>query len=355
MLRFLPILFLVGFSYQAAAQLSVSVSSSEGRPGNCPYADGSIAVTAKKTNATGTVTLVIACAPNANDEKDKRYSRDVNFDKGEATSGPITLADDKPDEYKKKPMTKGDHCTVKASIGEYNDAPNTNKATAEFKVGYKQIGSPEAEVTGGAATVGKEFSIGNLHYTTKGIYFFDLVLRECTASNDPWIFWHEDNGTALHRVYPTSTTTKQKIKVNTPNNPDTCLGAYAGKLQNLVTIGGDHAGCKLKLVKDAVTHDTFTAQGAPTLAADAAVTTAGGKVMVHTGAKPDAPSNLSDTIAVYISTNRGFTWTISTAITAWTSSPADSSKDATMDNTRHMAMIKITAGDDTYWRLIKGQ
>ena len=48
----------------------------------------------------------------------------------------------------------------------------------------------------------KELGINN-----DGTPFSDLLLRECEASTDPWVFWFE-TGTSediLWRVYPTAT------------------------------------------------------------------------------------------------------------------------------------------------------
>ena len=356
MLRFSAILFfIIGYSYHANAQLGVNIHGSDGR-NECPFADGNIVVSVyDEASRTGDVTLDIKCAPNSTDPKKTRRELTVTLASDEkkensleksastATSENIKLANNN--------MATGDHCTVEARF-------SNETASADFTVGYNKIGSPQTEIVGGvSSTVGKEFRIGKLPVNNESVFFFDLVLRECTASTDPWIFWYDNDNDSLQRVYPTSTNSESHIPVTDKDtaNDNHCLGSYDGQLKNLVTIGDDHAGCKLKLVKDNVTHgDAFTAQGAPTLAADVAVTTANGKVMVHTGTKPTNPSNISDNIAVYVSTNRGFTWTKST-ITGWTSSAQDSGSTATMDNTRHLAMIRLTDGTNFWWRIIRGQ
>ena len=372
MLRFFVVLFFIagGYSYQAYAQLSISTedrtqSGGSRNDGDCPYADGGIVIAIQHDSTmSGGVTLTIKCAPNANDAKTKRYTAEVTLASG-AAQKEITLADHN--------MDTGDHCTVEASISE-ESTPNVDsdseKATADFTVGYKQIaGAPTAEIVGGI-TAGKEFKIGNLFFKEE-IPFFDLLLRECTASNDPWIFWHKpgkdsEEENVLHRVYPTSTNSDNRTSVEDKDtsNDNHCLGLYDGELRRLVTIGDDHSGCKFKLVKEDVLDGedppsivTFTEQGNPALATNAAVTVSNGSVMLHTGSKPSTPAGIANNIAVFISTNRGFTWTESD-IAAWTSATTDSGVAAAKggtDNTRNMAMVKLTDGTNVWWRIIKGQ
>lgn len=354
MLRYLAILFLLsGFSYQAQAQLSVSTADKTKRGGSrnhgsCPYADGGVVITAKHTDipANTAVTVTIECAANASDTKTQRWrSKELTFnDSGEAVTENIILADHN--------MSTGDHCTAEASA-------NSETATADFKVSYRQIGgAPQAEIAGGSIIAGKEFNIGKLHFTSQ-IPFFDLLLRECTASNDPWMFWSDDSG-VLHRVYPTSSNSESRTTVEDKDtsNDNSCLGVYDGELRHLVTIGDDHTSCKFKLVKEDVTGgDSFTEQGVPTLGGNATVTQENGNVMLHTGVKPSDPANIEDSIVVHISTNRGFTWTKSSLV-AWTSAATDSgitAAEGNTDNTRNMAMIKITDGTSVWWRIIKGQ
>ncbi len=351
MLRFFVALSLVivGYSYQAQAQLSVStadrtMNGGSRNNGSCPYADGGIVITAEHTSKTsGEVTLTIKCAPNANDAKTQRYTSKVALNStGSAESEVITLADHN--------MNKGDHCTVEASI-------DNETATADFKVTYKQInGSPQAEISEGGIEAGKEFKIGNLHFTSE-IPFFDLLLRECAASSDPWMFWTDRSGT-LHRVYPTSTNSESRTTAEDKDttNDNHCLGAYDGELRHLVTIGDDHTACKFKLIKeDVIGGGSFTEQGDPALATVAAVTVSNGKVMVHTGSKPSTPTGIENDITVFVSTNRGFTWKKSDSIEEWTSQTTDSGIAAAEDNTRNMAMIKITKDTNVWWRIIKGQ
>ena len=353
MLRFFIVLSLVigGYSYHAQAQLSITIADKpkgggSRNNGSCPYADGGVEITVEHTDKTksGDVTLTIGCAPNTSDTKIQRYSGTVKLEnRGAGKSEVITLS--------KHNMAKGDHCTADASIDD-------DETLADFKVGYKQIaGAPQAAISGGGITAGKQFKIGNLHFTSE-IPFFDLLLRECTASSDPWMFWTDLSGT-LHRVYPTSTNSENRTTVEDKDtsNDNNCLGAYDGELRHMVTIGDDHAACKFKLVKEDVKGgDNFTEQGAPTLAAEAAVTVSDDdKLMVHTGSKPSAPLGVEKAIVVFISTNRGFTWTKSLEINGWTGQATDSGSAAAEDNTRNMAMIKLTDGTDVWWRIIKGQ
>ena len=355
MLRFFIVLSLVvgGYSYRAQAQLSITIDDKtkgggSRNNGSCPYADGGVVITVEHTDKTknGTVTLTIECAPNASDTKISRYSGTVNLENGGTEkSAVITLADHN--------MTVSDHCTAEASI-------DSDTASADFKITYKQIdGTPQAAISGGGITAGKQFKIGNLHITSE-IPFFDLLLRECTASSDPWMFWTDRNG-VLHRVYPTSTNSENRTTVEDKDtsNDNNCLGAYDGELRHMVTIGDDHAACKFKLIKEDVKGgDNFTERGDPALAAEAAVTVSNNKVMLHTSSKPSTPTGIGNDIAVFISTNRGFTWTKS-VITAWTSAATDSGIAAaasSTDNTRNMAMIKLTDdGTNVWWRIIKGQ
>lgn len=345
MLRYLAILFLLsGFSYQAQAELTVGVNGSLGR-GNCPYADGNVVVTVKGGEKASTATVTIECAANASDTKTQRWSKELTFnDSGEAVTENIILANHN--------MSTGDHCTAEASA-------NSETATADFKVSYRQIGgAPQAEIAGGSIMAGKEFNIEKLHFTSE-IPFFDLLLRECTASSDPWMFWTDSNS-VLHRVYPTSSNSESRTTVEDkdPSNDNSCLGMYDGELRHLVTIGDDHTSCKFKLVKEDVTGgDSFTEQGVPTLGGNATVTQENGTVMLHTGVKPSDPANIKDSIVVHISTNRGFTWSKSSLV-AWTSAATDSgvaAAEGNTDNTRNMAMIKITDGTSVWWRIIKGQ
>ena len=311
--------------------------------GSCPYDDGGVIITAEHTSKTsGEVTLTIKCAPNANDAKTQRYTGKATFNNtGLADFDAIILANHN--------MATGNHCTAEASV-------DSETATADFKVTYKQIdGAPQAAISGGGITAGKEFKIGNLFFNNE-IPFFDLLLRECTASSDPWMFW-TDRSDVLHRVYPTSTNSDNRTTVEDKDtsNDNHCLGAYDGELRHLVTIGDDHAACKFKLVKeDVIGGDNFTEQGDPALAAEAAVTVSNGKVMVHTGGKPSTPTGIENDITVFVSTNRGFTWAESN-ITGWTNQATDSGIAAAEDNTRNMAMIKLTDGTNVWWRIIKGQ
>ena len=128
----------------------------------------------------------------------------------------------------------------------------------------------------------------------------------------------------------------------------------------LFTIGDNYAGCKLKHYKEDIKGgDNFkdVDDNDPTLGNNAAVTLVNASIMVHTDAKPNTPADISEDIEVFVSKNRGFTWEKS-EITKWTNQAIDSGIPAAAgnnDNTRNMAMIKITDGTHVWWRIIKGQ
>ncbi len=370
MLRFSIILFLViaGYSYQAQA-LSVSVTGDKDR-GDCPYADGKVTITVTNlpsTPTSNTMDLEIHCASLTQDPdnpygtKDNRWTGKANITNGEVEHE-VTLSDTTV------PIQVKDKCEARAKVTGTDG--NNGGISDEFTIAYKQIGGwPELQVEGSSGiTGGKEFKISNFSVNDE-VPFYDLLLRECTAAHDPWMFWREDKGNGdsdLHRVYPTSTTNSEQKAIpldKDTDNDNACLGAFDGELK-LVTIGADHSGCRIKVVKEGVNGDNFTEQGAPHLSAAAEVTVSNGKVMVHTGAKPEG--KYGDAIEVYVSTNRGATWQRSTMIMNWTSQSDDSGIPAaasSSDNTRNMAVIRIINALDSdgpvneaaWYRLIKGK
>lgn len=378
----------------------------------CPYADGSIVFEREESDDQGTQgDLTIKCP---HDGVAPCYTTTIAAN---AAKKEIALAD-----ASSCKINTGRECMATATI--------TGQQTVEraFTVGFKQHGGGpglkiwpcgaesdpsntytnengdqvnendevvnqdgincgEADELGkvGSIKAGKEFVLTNLHMTAE-IPFFDLLLRECTASSDPWLFWEEvgrtDKGgnslpNALHRIYPTSTTnelnTTSVVDKKPGVNSNSCLGAFDGQLRGLFTIGDDHRGCKFKVVKEEVKggDSIAEAQGDPQLTA-ATVSIMGGKVMVHTGkghpdlseaegAARNAPQpGILPNIRVYVSTNRGFTWQKSPDIIAWTDAAKNSGIDAaatSSDNTRNMAMVRFVDGgpNEVYWRIIKGQ
>ena len=357
MFRYLAILFLVcGFSYQAMAvethaSYSLKVESNQPNDNNNPVYRIMVAVKDDSNNtytdSKAKIGISVACGSTTVTKEHKLVPQD---DKGEAHFD-IAASE----------LVEGHTCTATATASE-TGGDTYETGTADFDVCVFTF--PAHEVVGQSITAGKEFKIGNIvvGVDLPQYPFFDLVLRECTAGTDPWIFWHKTGtNTALHRVYPTSTNSNNMLMVSDKDasNDNTCKGRLDGEIDHLFTIGNDHGGCQVKLVKEDVTGgDSFTEQGAPALATGAAVTLSGDNIMLHTGAKPATPANIEDTIQVYISTNRGFSWGEKSAITAWTSQATDSGFDVAAgntDNTRNMAMIRITDGTSVWWRIIKGE
>lgn len=395
-----------GYSWQAQGDMSVELKlepdtghKQGGRM--CPYVDGGIIFTNSGTT-DATVNLEIKCVDEENENTRRWNENDVKLEANSNAEKKVALSDGNPK------INTGDSCTAIAT----GDA----SLTQEFIVGFKQIGgapdkkiwpcgadsdldtdyggttckqmdeSEDDSVAVGSIKAGKEFILTNLHITAE-IPFFDLLLRECTASTDPWLFWEEtgrtaENGDALdnvlHRIYPTSTTNEENktsvVDKEPTENSNSCLGAYDGQLRGLFTIGDDHRGCKFKVIKEKVKGaDSIAEYGAddPQLTA-ATVSVENSKVMVHTGnGHPDlaeAPSpgknaprpGISPNIRVYVSTNRGFTWAKSALINEWTAEAKDSGIKAAAnnsDNTRNMVMVRFEDGEHghVWWRIIKGQ
>ena len=364
MLRFLAILFLVmGYSYQAQAALTVTLSNPLSRPADCPRADSgdpqfpsNMSVTVKHNdtdNSSHEITMTIRCADSKLGTKDKRLEKKQTLNKGEASFG-VNIAD--------LTVNTGYHCVAEAistdsTAGEKKTPPN-----APFKIGFPQIRNDiNLRVTDGI-TAGQEFNIDGFSMNNDGVPLHDVVLRECSAVDDPWIFWLKSDS-ELVRVYPTSSTdihNKIPIIDGVAGNDNQCLGEMDGQLTSLFTIGEKHTDCKLKIFKDTVKEGDAIAEYGEIVLTGAVVDIADGNVMVHTGEKPDLQdSTIQDEIVVFISTNRGVTWTKSSTITAWSDvEPEDSGIDAASgntDNTRNMAMIRFTDGTKIWWRIIKGQ
>lgn len=396
-------LLIGGYSWQAQGNVSVELKlepdtgHKDSSDNLCPYVDRSVAFDLTNTgDSNATVHLEIKCVDEKNENTSRWNENDVKLDASSNVKEVVALSDGAPK------INTGDSCKAIATGGA-----NLEQA---FTVGFRHRGgapdkkiwpcgpltdvnnsdckrmdeSNDDSVAVGSITAGKQFTLTNLHITEK-IPFFDLLLRECTASTDPWLFWEEtgrtdENGDALdnvlHRVYPTSTTNelnKTSLVDKVPiGNSNSCLGAYDGQLKGLVTIGDDHRGCKFKVVKEDVKGaDSIAEYGAddPQLTA-ATVSVENSKVMVHTGkghpdlaeaqgAERNAPKpGIGPNITVYVSTNRGFTWQKSPRITEWTPEAGESGITTNSnDNTRNMAMVRFEEGEHghVWWRIIKGQ
>ncbi|MDE3269340.1 MAG: hypothetical protein OYH77_03540 [Pseudomonadota bacterium] len=368
-----------GYAQAAAPTISIKASLPTDEP-KCPFLDEKVGITYTDDENEGKqAVLTIQCAAKGTNTKTTRF-----------TSHPVTIVKlpeqqtppdkKKPSDYDelaivphdKKPFAwfnvdvdkdissaaVGDLCTATVAISD-NSARN---ASDDFKIGFKRIdGKPTAKVLE-PITVGQEFRIGDLSMHNVGIPFRDLLLRECTAAEDPWVF--RAQGNKLQRVYPISITSSETFGRPSdidPNNNNLCLGAYDGFIGDLFTLGSDYTGCKIKLVKEVVTGgDAFAAMGAPQLAA-ASVTSNAGQVLLNTGAKPAAPAGISNAIVVHISTDRGQTWQSASNITGFTTTATDTgisiSASNSNDNTVNMAVVAITNNDASkrWWRIVKGQ
>lgn len=347
--KFLIALIFSGHAYAAAPSIAIEAGLPKSRP-LCPFLDNNITVTYTDDENNGSqAVLTVSCAAAGTSNKTLRF-----------TSTAVAIASNKAtfnvDISSMTDAQTGDQCTATVAISG-NTARN---ASGDFKIGFKQIAQDAPPTITSTVTVGEEFRIENLSMFNIGIPFWDLLLRECTATEDPWVFRHHNN--TLKRVYPISITSTESLgapgDVN-PNNDNQCLGRYDGFIGGLFTLGSDYAGCKLKLVKEAVVGgDAFTAMGAPQLAS-ATVTANAGKVWLNTGARPTAPAGISSTVSVYISTNRGQTWQES-AITGWVTTATDTgisvSSSNPSDNTVNMALIGISNSANTkrWWRMVKG-
>ena len=411
MFRYVAILFLVHvFSYQAmAATLRVTFTpvwhdAKQNPQGDCPYADSgdhnkypSRTFVFAKVNDNNScdqrkVKIIVECKDiDSNSayfkalETSEKQSHWSDASKGHVeelgagcfagyyldTAGPKFKKDGKVSSGEhiegngQHDVSTGDLCRVKAYL-EGDTAPSDYQG--DFIVGFRHKEVQPASVVGGSIEAGKEFSLGSFHFNPLGeTAFSDVLLRQCEASSDPWIFW-SDNDT-LHRVYPTETNstdtmphtlkTGQNDTSQSKYNNTNCMRMFDGAINNLFTIGDNHAGCQIRVgAYDAKDGNNFTEQAAPVLKTDAAVTLSNASVMLHTGAKPATPANIENTIQVYISTNRGFTWTKSNDITQWTGQATDSGVPAAVgntDNTRNMAMLRLTDGTSVWWRIIRGK
>ena len=359
MLKFILFSLLLVGSQALADELRVSIDAFDNQPNNCPMFDDKHALMVKAYSSNGgvdigfgaTIDVSISCS-TAGAAATVRHTASKTAQRGVAVFD-ITPRDNG--------MLQKDTCTVTASSTGIPNDGNFN-----FTVGFLRVGVKDPARVSAPIIAGKSFNIEGLFVFDDHVPFYDLLLRECTASSDPWIFWYDEDSTdvstELNRVYPTPSDINRVIglvDIDTTNN-NQCMGMYDGALKNLFTIGSNYNGCKIKLVKEDVTGgNSFTTEGAPVLASTVAVTRSssrGNNVMLHSGVKPNAPSGISDTIAVYVSTNRGFSWTKSTTITSWTTSATDTGISTTnSDNTRNMVMIKITDGTSTWWRLVRGQ
>ncbi|MDE3269005.1 MAG: hypothetical protein OYH77_01835 [Pseudomonadota bacterium] len=385
---FLITLLFNGYTHAATPRVSIKASLPASKP-HCPFLDERVTVTYTDDDSVGkAAVLTIACAAAGAQQKTTRFTSQpvtiVKKTQQPPPSDPEKPKDPPPCEGAACPTITtnneayarftvnvsadissaavGDHCTATVAISD-----NANRsASGDFKIGFKRIGNhgdvgkPAARVID-PITVGQEFQIGDLFVFNVGIPFWDLLLRECTATEDPWVFRFHNN--KMKRVYPVSINSPETFgkpdDIN-PNNDNECLGRYDGVLSGLFTLGSDYTGCKLKWVKEALTGgDSFTAMGAPQLAS-ASVTANAGKIWLSTGAKPTAPAGISNTILVYISTNRGQTWAAS-ILASWSATAFNTDVDVSTsnptDNTVNMALIGISDNADTkrWWRIVKGQ
>lgn len=353
MLKFILFSLLFVSSQLLGASLEVSMDAyGESQPNDCPSVDDSHKLEVevlnsnndRDTSSTAMINISISCS-TAGAAATVRHSASVAAQRGVAMFN-IVPRDSR--------MLQKDTCVVTAT------AAGVTSDTYNFTVGFERVGAQPPARVSSSIVAGKSFNIVGLTVWNTEVPFYDLLLRECTASSDPWVFWYDESNSELNRVYPTPTDLDLAIDIvdiDTTNN-NRCMGWYDGALKNLFTIGSNYVSCQLKLVKENVTGgNSFAAEGAPVLASTVAVTRASnGNVMVNSGAKPTDPTGISDTIIVYVSTNAGFSWTKSTAITSWTTSATNSGISTTnSDNSRNMAMIKITDTTSTWWRLVRGQ
>ena len=355
MLKFILFsLFFVG-SQALGDRLQVSIVPFGNQPDDCPAFDDEHELRVEvhrnggiNDGSSARIEISISCE-TARAAATVRHTARKAAENGVATFG-ITPRDNG--------MLQKDTCRVTAS------ATGITSGNMNFTVGFLRKGIKDPARVSAPIIAGKSFNIEGLFVFDDHVPFYDLLLRECTASSDPWLFWYDesssDNSTELNRVYPTPTDINRAVRIVDidTNNNNECMGMYDGALKNLFTIGRNYDGCRIKLVKENVTGgNNFTTEGAPVLASTVAVTRSNsGNVRLNSGVKPTAPAGLSDTIAVYVSTNRGFSWTKSTTITSWTTTATDSGISTTnTDNTRNMVMIKITDNTSTWWRLVRGQ
>ena len=352
MLKFILFSLLFVSSQALGASLEISMDAFDNQPNDCPMFDDSHKLEVevrdsnnnRDTSSTAMINISISCS-TAGAAATVRYTTS-----GAAQQG-VAMFDITPED---RGMLQKDTCTVTAS------ATGITSDTYNFTVGFQRVGpTPPAEVSS-AIVAGKSFNIVGLDVHNDHVPFYDLLLRECTASSDPWVFWYDESDSGLHRVYPTPTDLDLVIDIvdiDNDGSDNECMGRYDGALKNMFTIGSNYDSCQLKLVKANVTGgNSFALEGVPVLASTVAVTLTSGNIMVNTGAKPADPTGIIDTIVVYVSTNAGFSWTKSTSITSWTTSATNSGVSTTNpDNTRNMAMLKITDNTSTWWRLVRGQ
>lgn len=355
MLKFILFSLLFVGSQALGARLDVSMKAFDGQPDDCPKFDDSHKLDVKVLSgvtgdvvddtSTAMINVSISCS-TAGAAATARHSASVAARQGIASFNIVPMA---------RGMLEKDTCTATAS------STGMTSDTYNFTVGFRRVGSTPPARVSSSIVAGKSFNIEGLTVWNDHVPFYDLLLRECTASSDPWVFWFDESNSELNRVYPTPTDLDLAIDIvdiDGDASDNRCMGWYDGALKNLFTIGSNYDSCQLKLVKENVTGgNSFALEGAPVLASTVAVTrSSNGNVMVNTGAKPSEPTGIVDTIVVYVSTNAGFSWTKSTAITSWTTNATNSGVSTTnSDNTRNMAMIKITDNTSSWWRLVRGQ
>lgn len=195
MFKYLSILFLAaGFSLPALST-TVSVTTIDAEEQPCPGVDGKITVkVADVPNNIPMVVVNIKC--NDDPLTGMNYNGGINISNGKGETEAIILRN-----YN---INKGDLCTVYAELG------GNKEVKTSFEVSSNQPPPPFEISNSNSVTVGTEFAIHKLSrfYVGSGPRFKELVLRECTASTDPWIFLHVPYGkdNLLVRVYPRLTT-----------------------------------------------------------------------------------------------------------------------------------------------------
>lgn len=369
MFRYIAILFLMISFSMPALSLTIKIRRVEGGvyPNTCSRTNEKITIAVVgATSQTTSVNLTISCAANDYDTKTQRWSGTININgDGEGTSDGIVPA--------KHNISGGSYCAITGASVQ-NPAET---GTGSFEVDYDKQAPPE--VVGNGVNVGEYFTLklppGPAG--TSDTAYKTLLLRECTADVDPWLFTHipykiyyPEKDNLLVRVYPTLTTTIPFIKTE-QNHGFSCPNGHTYVMKHLITVSDNHAdyqNCKMKIkiaediedeygrvIANVVGGDTFNAQGNPTLASNAAVTSSNGKIMLHTGSKPSNPANIATDIEVQVSADAGYTWRESAKITAWTSAATDTGITAAANNADNMVMLKMTDGNKTWWRIIKGQ
>ena len=364
MLRFLLMMFLCSYGFYAQAdveelEIMVNVDPVDGDR-TCASRNSALSVSIAGVSQVSS--LVIKCGAGA--DKTERFRKE-NFRSGQDVV--VAYHDGSRDRDEDKGRGGGRRVGQLAMIkaGERCDVTvtaNREEVTESFGVGWSRGRDRDPSNTKeGAVTAGQHFSLGN--WVPGQSFRFDMwTMREChIRTEDPWLFIYRQGGSHIERIDPQvfRNPYAQLVAVDkNPSNNARCEGKFDGVIENIFTIGDAHTNCKLKLFEETNLVNQFNEAGIPNLASAAAVSmgsTADKPIMVHTGAKPSSPSGIPNNIEVYISTNGGASWDMTGAITSWTSAAVNSGIEARgNDNTRNMALIKITGDNVVWWRIIKG-